>query len=66
MPIHNYEIFLQPSDGGFPLRVGSCNSLIQAQQRVMELKTSTPGENFAIFDLENSMFVQSFKKSASA
>ena len=65
MPHYDYEIF-QDIPNGNPRRVGSCNSLIQAQQRIIELKISTPDEEYAIFDLQSSRFIQGFSKAASA
>jgi hypothetical protein len=65
MPQFDYEIF-QAIPNGDPRWVGSFNSLIEAQQRIIELKTSTPDEEYAIFDLQSSRFIQGFSKSASA
>jgi hypothetical protein len=65
MPQHNYEIF-QHIPNGNPRRVGSCSSLIQAQQRIIELRASAPEEEYSIFDSQSSRFIERFSKSASA
>ena len=65
MPHYDYEIF-QDLPNGNRRRVASCSSLIQAQQRIIELKASTPDEEYAIFDLQSSRFIQGFSKAASA
>jgi hypothetical protein len=59
MPADRYDIFRRSANAE-PIWSGSCDSLIRAQQRIAELKCLAPNEEFAIFDMEESRFVQSF------
>jgi hypothetical protein len=46
--------------------VGQQRQSDSAQQRITALKLLTPNEEFAIFDAEESSFVQGFVKTVSA
>jgi len=56
MPSDGYDI-LEIIQGGNQLWVASSDNLIQAQQRIGELKSSTPDAEYAIFDVKNSKLI---------
>jgi hypothetical protein len=56
MPSDGYDI-LERLHGGDQLWVASSDNLIQAQQRIGELKASTPDAEYAIFDVKNSRWI---------
>lgn len=64
IPANRYDILQKLPDG--QLWIGSCDTLVQAQQRIVEMKISTPDEDYAIFDLQDSRFVQGFSEKGRA
>ena len=56
MPSYGYDI-LEKLHGGYQLWMASSDNLIQAQQRIGELKTLRPDAEYAIFDVKNSEFI---------
>jgi hypothetical protein len=56
MPSDGYDV-LRRLPGGESLWVATSDNLIQAQQRIGELKASKPDAEYAIFDVKNSRLI---------
>ena len=56
MPSDGYDI-MEKLHGGDQLWVARSDNLIEAQQRIGELKTLRPDAEYTIFDVKNSEFI---------